>query len=268
VPWLLRPVVPASALRLDETMAFHQDPTTGAAGATYVTSLGATFKLTPRWVPVLRAAWVKNDPPAPGRAGSGFTNLLLGVNYLRPFGGGWRGAGFLASTVPVGSGGGDRPEPGTAGAMTAGIPARSGMDNALFATSHWTVIVGAGLARVTPALTVQAELSVLRLTRVRGPQSLDAGRTNLTVGLHLGRFFGPRVSVGGEVRLQRWLTEAAPVRANPAAREQLTFGLGPRFHLKLGRRTLRAGISYTRALDDPMAARGYDIVQLDLPLVF
>jgi hypothetical protein len=46
------------------------------------------------------------------------------------------------------------------------------------------------------------------------------------------------------------------------ARQQLTFGLGPRLHFKLGGgHVLRPGISYTRAFDDPMKRSGYDVVQ-------
>jgi len=118
------------------------------------------------------------------------------------------------------------------------------------------LIGGLGLARVTRGLTLQAEVTLLQLTRVRGPDSQDASRSNFTAGVHAGHFFSPRLSLGAEVRIQRWLSDAAPVRRDPAAREQLTIGVGPRFHLKLaGKRWLRPGLSYTRALDAPMATR-------------
>jgi hypothetical protein len=59
------------------------------------------------------------------------------------------------------------------------------------------------------------------------------------------------------------------VRSDPAAREQFTVAVGPRFHVPLGRgRWLRPGISYTRALDDPMKAKSYDIVQVDVPFAY
>ena len=47
LPWLLRPALPASVLRLDETMAFFEDPSSGQGSATYVTSLIATYRLHP-----------------------------------------------------------------------------------------------------------------------------------------------------------------------------------------------------------------------------
>ena len=271
LPWLLRPATPSSVVRLDETMAFYENPASGANGSSYLTGLTATYKLNPRVVPVFRAVFVDNHAPAPGKdpSGSGMSNPLLGVNYLHALKKGWRWTGFLASTIPVGSGGGSAPDPGAAAAMSAAIPARSAMDNALFAVNYWTVIGGLGLARMTPGLTAQAEVTVLQLTRARGPETQDGSRTNFTAGLHLGHFFSPRVSLGGEVRVQRWLTNAAPVRSDPSARQQFTLGLGPRFHFKLGKgRWLRPGVSWTRALDDPMKRKGYDIVQLDVPLAY
>jgi len=271
LPWLLRPAIPASVVRLDETMAFYRDPVSVASGASYLTGLIATWKASPNWVPVFRQVFVHNDAPSGGRdvSGSGVSNPLLGVSYLRPFGRGWRFSGFAATTIPVGSGGGDSPDAGAAAAMSAAISGRSAMDNALFAVNYWTVVGGLGIARVTPGLTLQAEVTLLQLTRARGPASQDESRTNLTAGLHVGHFVSPRLSLGGELRIQRWLSDAAPARRDPAAREQLTFGIGPRFHFKIaGRHWLRPGLSYSRAFDDPMKKKGYDILQLDVPLVF
>ena len=48
-----------------------------------------------------------------------------------------------------------------------------------------------------------------------------------------------------------------------------TFGIGPRFHSKVGESSwFRPGVSYGRAVDDPMAPKGYDIAQLDVPFAF
>jgi hypothetical protein len=271
LPWLLRPAVPASVLRLDETIAFFEDPASRTSGTTYVTSLIGSYKLAPEWSLVFRETWVRNDAPGggPDPSGSGFSNALVGANYSRTFGAGWRWTGFLASTIPIGSGGGESPNAGASAAMNAAIPARSAMDNALFAVNYWTVIGGLDLTYLAPEVSLQAEVTVLQLTRVRGPDTQDSSRTNFTAGIHAGHFFSPAVSLGAEFRVQRWLTNAAPVRSDPAAREQFTFGIGPRLHLKVGDSGwFRPGLSYTRALDDPMAAKNYNIVQIDLPYAF
>ncbi len=263
--------MPASVLRLDETIAFYEDPASRTSGVTYVKSLIAGYKGGRDWSLIFRETFVRNVAPAggPDPSGSGFSNALLGGNYSRPFGAGWRWTAFLASTIPIGSGGGDSPDAGAAAAMQAAIPARSAMDNALFAVNYWTVIGGLDLAYISPEVTLQAEATLLQLTRVRGPESQDSSRTNFTAGIHAGHFFSPLVSLGAEVRLQRWLSDAAPARNDPSARQQLTFGIGPRLHLKVGKSSwLRPGLSYTRALDDPMDRKGYNILQIDVPYVF
>ncbi|HET8644398.1 MAG TPA: hypothetical protein VFO85_02840 [Vicinamibacteria bacterium] len=270
LPWLLRPAAAGTVVRLDSTLALYEDAATGSGGHTLVESFVASYRLAPRWAPLFRVSWVRNRAPegTAERSGSAFSNPLLGASYVRPLPRQWRLSVFGASTVPIGGGGGDAPDAGAAAAMARAIPARSAMDNALFAVNYWTVIGGIGAARVTPGLTLQAEATVLQLTRVRGPRAQDGSRTNLTVGLHAGRFLTPRFSVGGELRMQRWLTDAAPVRANPRARETLTAALGPRLHLKAGRHWIRPGLSYTRALDQPLKGQGYDMLQLDVPVAF
>lgn len=267
LPWLLRPTAAGTVLRLDSTLARFEDAT-GRSGTTFVESLIVSYKATPRLAPLFRVSFVGNWPPGAAPSGSGFSNPLLGATYARPLEGPWRLALFGASTVPLGSGAGDAPGPGAAAALAAGIPARSAMDNALFAVNYWTVIGGVGVARVSPGWTLQGELTVLQLTRVRGPRSQDASRTNLTAGLHAGRFFGRRVSLGAELRLQRWMTDAAPVRRDPRARETLTFAAGPRFHCRIAGRNVRPGVSWTHAIDRPLSAQGYDMFQLDVPIAF
>jgi hypothetical protein len=267
LPWLLRPSAPANVVRFDATYARFENAA-GSAGDTFVMSFIATRRLGERTAPLFRVALVENDPPGAAARGSALSNPLLGMNYARPVRAPWRLTLFGATTLPVGSGGGDDPSASTAAAVAAAIPARSAMDNALFAVNYWTLIGGFGAARVTPGLTLQAEATVLQLTRVRGPETQDASRTNFTAGLHAGRFLGSRFSIGAELRYQRWLTNAAPVRAHPHARETLTLGVGPRLHVRLGRQVLRPGVSWSRALDDPLKAQRYGIWQLDVPVAF
>lgn len=268
-PWLLRSAGVATALRVDETVAFYEDPASGGSGTTVVTSFAASRKLGARWAGLARLSFVHNEA-AVGPSGSAFSNLVLGVNYVRSLSASdWRLTCFTAVSLPVGTGAGDDPDPGDAAAVGAAVPARSGMDNTLFAVNYWGVFAGAGAARVTAGLTAQVEMTVMYTRRTRGPESQDRTRTNLTAGVHVGHFFSPRLSLGGELRMQRWLSDAAPARASSQARSQLTFGIGPRLHLKVGPKSwLRPGVSYTRPLDEPMSGRGYDIVQVDAPISF
>jgi hypothetical protein len=275
LPWQLRPVTAANVLRSDTSVAFYdaKHATTGEqdSGATVSSMLLASYKVTPTLAPLVRMAFVyNNEPDITGAPGSGavVVNPLLGVTYAKPVAE-LKLAAFGAVTLPIGQGGGETPDPIDAKAASRGVPARSAMDNAMFAVDYAAIIGGVGAAYIKHGFTAQIEATVLQLFKARGPDMADDARTNFTAGLHTGYFVAPQLSLGGELRYQRWLTDAAPVKADPTARETVTFAVGPRLHLKLeGKQWLRPGVSYSRVLDAPFSRSSYQMVQVDIPFVF
>ena len=275
VPWQLRPAAALTVLRSDTSVAFYDAPVPGTteekSGSTIASTFLASYKMTPDLSPLLRLAVVQNSTPdiSPMAApnATSFVNPIIGATYGRNIGV-YKLAGFLGATLPIGSGGGDTPDKGEAEASARGIQARSAMDNAMFAVNYFTMIAGADAAYVANKLTVQAEFTVLQLMRARGPDTQDKNRTNLTSGLHVGYFFLPMLSFGAELRYQRWLSDAAPVKLNSKAREAVTVAFGPRFHFKVGTHWIRPGISYSRYLDEPFSKSHYQMVQVDVPFVF
>lgn len=275
LPWQLRPAAIATVLRSDTAFAFYENPVSGESGSTVASMLLGSYKVSDAFAPLVRLGVVSNSPPdGPMSPGSGFNfiNPVLGGTYMFKLSPDFRLAAFLGLTVPVGGGGGDSPDPANATANGAGILARSAMDNAMFAVNYFTVFPGLGLAYVNHGVTVQIEATLLQLFRVRGenhPAGADSSRTNLTMGLHLGYFFIPQLSAGAELRHQRWLSTPAAVEAVDALRDTSTFAIGLRGHFKLSDTMwLRPGLAYARGLDDPMDAAKYNIIQLDIPLVF
>lgn len=274
VPWQLRPAAALTVLRSDTSVAFYdaKDATMNDKGGSSIAStfLGS-YKVTPSWAPLVRFAVVQNSTPNTGAAAApnatSFVNPILGITYGKTVGE-YKLAGFGGVALPIGQGGGDAPDKGNAEAASRGIAARSGMDNAMFAVSYFTMIAGADAAYVAHKLTVQVEATVLQLMRARGPETQDDSRTNLTAGLHVGYYLAPVISLGAEARYQRWLTDAAPVKLNSRARESVTLAIGPRFHFKVGAHWLRPGISYSRFVDEPFSKSHYQMVQVDVPFVF
>lgn len=270
LPWQLRPLTVGNVVRSDTTVAFYDaTDTTGVTkpGSTVSSMLLATYKVTPKLAPLVRVAFVYNNEPV-GPSGGAVVNPLAGATYATSVNR-FKVAAFGAATVPIGQGGGDSPEPGDAKAASRGIPARSAMDNAMFATNYAAGIAGLGAGYVSDGFTAQAEITVLQLFKVRGPEAEDSARTNFTAGVHTGYFFVPALSVGGELRYQRWLSDAAPVVKDSHARETVTFAIGPRVHLKLdGKKWVRPGISYSRVLDSPWSDNGYQMFQFDIPYIF
>jgi len=226
---------------------------------------------------MLRFGFSQNDAPAAGIDGGSFVNPIVGATFAKKVDS-IRWAAFLGATVPIGQGAGNTPDAGAAAANAAGIRARSAMDNAMFAVNYFTAIAGGGIAYVDHKLTVQLEATLLQLFRVRGDaaaSATDSARTNSTVGLHAGYFIIPMLSLGGELRYQRWLstptqlTMGNKVDIADFAKDTVTVAIGPRAHFAVGKGMwLRPGISYARGLDRPLTDASYNVVQVDVPLIF
>jgi opacity protein-like surface antigen len=234
-----------------------------------------TGPLTAGLAPLVRLAFVADDPPpsATARGGVAFVNPLFGLAYAAKLGHGIRVNTFFGMTLPVGAGGGDTPSPGSSNARVKGLNARAQLDNALFAVNDLTLIPGFGLAYVGGGFTVQLEATLLHLMRVRGSSvQAEASKTNLTLGAHVGYFVVEYLSIGAELRYQRWLNAPFAVErdATGRSRDNLTLAVGPRVHFSLGGLKVRPGVSYQRGIDKPLAAAtpNYHLVQFDLPVFF
>jgi hypothetical protein len=264
--WQLRPAAAGNVVRSDTTFATYEDA--DGDGATVASTFLASYKVTPTLAPLFRVA-VSYDDPAAADGAASMSNPLLGATWAPKLAPPLKLAVFGAVTIPVGSGGGNSPGPSTATNRSA-VFARSAMDNALFAVNDATAIAGADLAYVKNGLTVQAEVTLFELIRVRGDQvQPDKAKTNFTSGLHAGYFPLPYLSVGAELRYQRYLSTPMFVEATPALRDTVSAAIGVRGHIKMGgKRWLRPGIAYSRGLDDPMSGRSYDVVQVDVPYSF
>jgi len=280
LPFQLRPVAAATVIRSDTAFAFYKAPNDGPSGTTIASTLLASYKVTPEFAPLVRLGIVSDSPPDTPTAPDGkvgFMNPVIGGTYgIKPSPETRLGL-FLGIALPLGSGGGDTPDPAVKAAVSKGINARSAMDNAMFATNYLTFFPGVGFAYVAKGLTVQVEATLLQLIHVKGkaledvplPGKEEASRTNLTMGLHVGYFFIPQLSLGAELRHQRWLSTPAFVEADSSRRDTTTVAIGPRVHFKLGENIwFRPGIVYARGLDKPMTTADYNIVQLDLPFIF
>src|SRR6185369_3789347 len=62
LPWQLRPVAAATAIRSDTSVAFYENAA-GQSGTTVATMLLASYKVTPSLAPLVRLGFVQNDAP-------------------------------------------------------------------------------------------------------------------------------------------------------------------------------------------------------------
>jgi len=265
LPWQLRPVLPTTLLRSDTSLAFY-----GNNGASIVSLIHGSYKFDPH-IGMFGKLTVMEDSPPTGAGGFGLANPLVGGNV-----GLWPAKGIklglsLGLTVPVGAGGSNSTDKGAQNTNVAAMQARSGFDNALFMPDYFSILPGVDVAWVTKNLTLQAELNIVFLTKVRGRQQEKSANQDFSTGLHAGYFFFPFLSAGLDFRYQTWISTPRHVQDDPShySRDNLTFGLGPRFHIKLSEDLkFRPGMSMSFGLDQPMAGSHYKILQLDLPFYF
>jgi hypothetical protein len=301
LPFQLRPVMVATLLRLDSSFASydHAFPTipgkptatppvpvkpgfvvSGAFAA--VSELHMAFRIPGTGnkpgtglAPLARLTVVGDSIPSNPRGltgGFAIVNPLVGAIYALDFGSGFRGSAGVGFTIPIGMGGGDHPDARQKDARSIGPFVRANMDNGLFAVNDLAIIPCLDFAYVAAGFTAQIEAGLFQLERVRG--SLDqpeAQKTNFTSGVHAGYFVTDWLSIGAELRYQRWTNAPLAVdQKKPDTSVDMTsVGGGPRFHLKAGSTRIRPGLAFTRGFDHPMTSSGnYNIVQLDIPVVF
>lgn len=262
LPWHMRPAVAASALRSDTVVAFQDK------SRTTVTFLSASMKVAPDLAISGRYGWLY-DAPVSDPSRSAFTNVGLGGLYAPKLGSAFRlalGGGFV---LPTAHGGGSAPDPGNQKAIASGSYARSAMDNAMFAANDLSFFAGLALAYIEDGFTVQLETTFFLLARVKGEAvQVDNTKTNSTWAAHVGYYVIPALSIGAELRYQDFLAPPKAIRDLPQRRDTATAAIGLRAHIKLGDHSFHPSVAYAHPLDDPMAAAGYRIVQVDLPFVF
>jgi hypothetical protein len=277
LPFQLRAAAAATVVRSDTSFMRYEDAR-AAGGFTVATTFLASWKVADTGpegfglAPLVRFAVVNDSPPS-GPGGFAFVNPLAGATYAIALGRGFRLAGFFGMTAPVGMGGGDTPDKGLVGARNAGGYARAAMDNPLFAVNDLGVIPGVDVAYVGRGFTVQAEVSLVELARVRGAQAQhEATKTSLAAGVHGGWFATRELSVGAELRYQRWIDAPFVVENDPTGTlwNNLTFAVGPRLHYRVGGSTwVRPGVAFSRGIAGTLAGTmNADIVQVDVPVVF
>jgi hypothetical protein len=282
LPWQLRPVTIGNLARVDSVAAVFNDANANLDGAV-ATVVTASYQIDRNWAPMVRLSFVGNDAPGEATDGSTFANPLVGATYARAFGS-YRLALFGATTLPVGTGGGDAPNLRAAKTNAASSTARPA-EAAMFAVNYKTAIAGADFAYVNHGFTAQAEATLLHFVRVRGDDGVgatDSFRTEAAVGLHLGYFIGSHFSLGSDLHHRRWLSRPTTLSPATGARVALsdanmastTVAIGPRFHFSVGKQGwIRPGISFVRGLDSrgwgaPLLTAQTTAVQVDIPVSF
>jgi len=264
LPFQLRPAAPVSVVRVDSTVAMSKNSTTFAYFV-----LGS-YKAWKNLAPFVRLGIVDDTLKTNGKETTALVNPALGAAYTFMLPQDFRITTMVASTLPVGMGGGNEPDTDVARTVKVGNWARAAMDGAMYAVNDWTAIAGVDAAWVKYGLSIQAETTFLFLTRVCGEKvQKDTFKANLTSGLSVGYFITSWCSASTELRYQRWLSTPVAVEQDKTLRDTLSIAAGVRFHLQLTDKIwLRPGIAYARGLTGYMNKNDYNLLFVDLPVAF
>lgn len=284
VPWGLRGIVPVTVVRLDTSIGFFDRVNTVASnpkgldttGQTAVLMPSAGYKFTPNLMGTFRWGFIANSPPEVSGLSNAVSvsNMAMGVMYGIKLPAGFRIGLALNVTVPIGTGGyGDvktgAGDPNTTEATKSAVLDREGMDNVMFAVNDFSVVPGIDLAYVGHRLTVQVEMTLMELMRVKNENyQADQFRTNSTYTLHVGYYATKWLSLAVELRYQRFLSNPAAVVADTQSRDNFSLALGPRFHIKTSHGWFRPSIAYAPGLAGDLANNKYHVLLVDFPFMF
>jgi hypothetical protein len=267
-PFQLRGIIPKSGVRIDTILGLYRSPSSSNAQVTVMLLSGQWRVAEPI---ALQFRWgIDSNQTGNDTTRTGIANPTVGALIGVPVGRDFRFAMSIAVGAPVATGGGDFPDPNEAALQRQGALARSAMDNVSFAVNDVGFPSGFSFAYIRSGVTAQVDATVIPSVRVKGASSqTDTSKVNSTYGFFLGYLPVREVSVGVELRYQRFLTTPAAVERDPSTRDNLTFAIGPRFHFEVADGTwVRPGVSYGRGLRGPTEQQSFQMVQLDVPFSF
>jgi len=229
-PFQLRGVVPKNGVKVDTTIAPYR--LNEQRGYETVVLISTQARLSPISVLQLRWGFDDNRSGAPGASRTGFVNPTIGALFAVPLKHGLRLATSVTMGLPLASGGGNGADPNNVLLQKQGLLARSAMDNTTFALNDVGFPVGVSLAYIGHGLTAQLDTTVIPSVRIKGAASQqDTSKVSSTCGLFFGYQLIAELSLGTELRYQRYLTTPAAVEKDSSTRDNLTVAAGARLHL-------------------------------------
>jgi hypothetical protein len=266
-PFQLRGVIPKNGFRVDTVLGLYRLADSNAQVTVMLVSaqwrVAEPFALQVRW-------GIDSNQTGNDNSRTGIVNPTLGGLVGVAIGRDLRFAVSVAIGAPVATGGGDAPDPNQVALQQEGALARSAMDNVAFAVNDLGFPSGLSLAYVRSGVTAQIDVTLIPSVRVKAKNTQpDSSKVNSTHGLFFGYAFTRALSLGLELRYQRFLTTPSAVERDPSLRDNLTVAVGPRFSLELSSSAwIRPAITFGRGLVGRTEQQSFQMIQLDVPISF
>jgi hypothetical protein len=254
-------------VRIDTTVAPYR--LAGASALATVVYLSGQLRVHQNLF--LQTRWGFADNRIGNGAGNrtGILNPSFGLVFAVPLGTLFRFAASTAIGLPIATGGEAGDTSGMVLQRQAAL-ARSAMENNAFIPNNLGAPTGVSVAFVHGGVTAQLDTTMIPAGRVKGPDAEPAGITlNSTSGFFFGYFVIPEISVGFELRYQRFILAPPVAERDPTARDNLTAGAGGRLEIELSYTTrMRPGICFSTGLVGHVEQQSYRMLQFDVPISF
>jgi hypothetical protein len=242
---------------LSNSLVLRQNP----SQATLITVASGAYAWTPAFSTFARVGTVHNTSSDEASA-TGLANPALGASLSFDLGKHFKVGGQSGVTLPIGTGGGDSPSPAAFRAWTNSID----WGGAMFAVNHVDVFNGVRAAYVYEGLTLSFETTLHELVRVRGAAVDPIGPTASVTGTTamVSYAFFPQLTLSSALAETRFWNTPPYIAQSPDSRVDYFFVAGVSTALKLGALEIDPGLIYARALDLPLSAQKFQVVELDL----
>jgi hypothetical protein len=229
--------------------------------STLLTVLSAAYQLTPAISTFGRIGTAANASSDVGSA-TDVANPAVGLNLQLDVGKHVKVGGTSGVTIPIGTGAGDSASAGAFRAWTNSVD----WGGAMFAVDHLDIFDGVRAAYVLDSLTVSFESILHALIRVRGAVSDPIGSEATVTGttLAVAYAFFPQLTLSTSLSETRFLNTPLYIQQSPESRVEYFFSAGASTTMKIGSFEVDPGLVYARALDMPLTAQNFQVVELDL----
>ena len=233
----------------------------GVDGQTLIQTLSGSYALN-SWLSAYgRVGWV-HDAYTGQESGTGFANPAAGLQASVPVGKHVTVGGIVGVTAPLGSGGGNAPNPTVLKAWSNSID----WGGAMYAVDHVDTLIGGKGAFTLGDATLSLESTLHELTRVRGEKAdvigshatVTSSTATLSYALH------PKLTLSSAMSETRFWNKPTCIRESPASAQDYFFIAGASTTFDVSGIDVAPALSYARALDLPLTADKFQVVELDL----
>lgn len=283
-PRVLRTSIPAAALGLclllvptranaqDEDVPKTEPPAPSPVGVNVTLSSSLVLRPESRQqtlIQVLSGSYAVNSwLSAWGRVGwaadsaTAFANPAAGLTANVPIGKHLVLGGLVGLTAPLGTGGGNAPSANLLKAWTNSID----WGGAMYAVDHVDAMAGVHGAFTLGNATLALDSTLHELTRVRGekvdPLGAHASVTSTTATLSYA--LHPKLTLSSAMSETRFWNKPTCIQESPASAQDYFFIAGVSSAVNIGGVDVAPALSYARALDLPLSADKFQVVELDL----